>query len=140
MDETEMFSEIERLLLMAASARELGPSSSLVRANTAKVVEQALLWLGLSGEDIRQGWAKPKRFPINEEVYNVLNRMTFQFPDRAPERPGEVLFEGGGNWGVPGDPNCPAPWPQYNSCRLTRHGERIARLLLEQHPEYRKNP
>jgi hypothetical protein len=47
------------------------------------------------------------------------------------------LFEGGGNWGVPGDPSRPACWPQYNACRLTTEGERVARELLDRHPVLR---
>ena len=53
-------------------------------ANTWRVVDQALLWLGLTAEEVKQGWATPESHPINEDVYNVLNRMTFQFPNRAP--------------------------------------------------------
>ncbi len=52
---------------------------------------------------------------------------------------GSALFEGGGNWGVPGDPDRPACWPSFNSCRLTAEGERLARSLLAQHPAYRKS-
>jgi len=55
------------------------------------------------------------------------------------KRPGPALFEGGGNWGVSGDPNCPACWPDFNSCRLTVQGDRLAGLLLEQRPEPRKS-
>lgn len=55
---------------------------------------------------------------------------------RACERPGPALFEGGGNWGITGDLDRPACWPQFNSCRLTYEGERLARELLALHPEY----
>ena len=130
MDDMETLTETERLLLMAAAVQRLGPSTDLDRATTALVVDQVLRWLGLSAEEINCGWQEPTINPINEEVYNVLIRMTYQMPDRAPERPGTPLFEGNGNWGVPGDPTRPACWPQYNSCRLTAEGEQLASELL----------
>ena len=54
------------------------------------------------------------------------------------ERPGPPLFQGAGNWGVPGDSNHPPSRPHFTACRLTADGVRLARLLLEQHPEYLK--
>lgn len=110
------------------------------RANTARLVNQALQWRGLTPEEIHQGWEEPESQPVNEEVYNGLIHMTHQIeparPGRVPERPGTPLFEGGGNWGVPGDPSCLACWPQFNSCRLTSYGEQIAQELFSRHPEF----
>ena len=80
--------------------------------------------------------------PAIDAVYEVLIRMTRQLArvgrGRPPERPGPALFEGGGNWGVPGDPDRPPCWPQFNSCRLTVLGEQIALELLARHPELRR--
>jgi len=150
MDEAETFSETEHLLLMAAVVQGLGPDTDLSRANTFRVVNQALLWSGVSAEEIRRGWMELESDEqgeqresslINDKVYDVLVRMTHQLtrvgPGRPPERAGPPLFEGSGNWGVPGDPSCPACLPHFNSCRLTERGELIARALLEQHPEFR---
>ncbi len=139
MGETETLTETERLLLMAAAVQQLGPTTDLGRANTARVVDQVLRWLGLSAEEISRGWDEATIRPIHQEVYNVLIRMTYQTPNRAPERPGPPLFEGNGNWGVPGDPTRPACLPQYNSCRLTAEGDRLAWEVLKQHPEYRNS-
>lgn len=149
MEDTDAFPETERLLLMAAAVLEMGPSTSLSRANTARVVDQALLWLGLSLEEIEHGWQKLAGVeegeelaspPANEEVYKVLVRMTRPLGSRREaERIGLPLFEGNGNWGVTGDPSRQAAWPHFNSCRLTAHGERVARKLLEQHPQYHKS-
>ena len=133
--------EVEQQLLMAAAIYGLGPTADLGRANTARVVNQVLRWRGLSAAQINSGWRDEDCDPEHEAVYGALIRMTHevhcQEPGRIPERWGEALFEGSGNWGVPGDPDRPACWPQYNSCRLTAEGERVARELLERHPEYR---
>jgi hypothetical protein len=119
---------------MAAAVLDLGPNTNLDRANTAKIVDQVLRWLGVRKEEMNLGWERPKKQPINDEVYNVLVFMTRQArPNgswRKQQRAGKPLFEGSGNWGVPGDPECPPCWPHYNSCRLTVHGEQIARQLL----------
>jgi hypothetical protein len=135
-----MLTENERLLLMAAVVHELGPGADLTRANTARVVDQVLRWRGLSDQQVRAGWRDLDCDPMHREVYEALVRMTgHRYGDvllRAPERPGLPLFEGAGNWGVPGDPSRPACWPQYNACRLTAEGEELARELLAQHPEY----
>jgi hypothetical protein len=140
MNDRETLTETERLLLMAAAVQGMGPDTDLDYANTARVVNQALRWRGLSAEEVRRGWRDRECDPAHEDIYNALIRMTHQTqsvgPGRAPERPGAPLFEGGGNWGVPGDPNRPACWPQYNSCRLTTLGERVAQQLLARHPEY----
>jgi hypothetical protein len=130
MDDTETLTETKRLLLMAAAVQRLGPTADLDRANTARVVDQVLRWLGLSAEEISRGWDEATIGPIHQDVYNVLIRMTYQTPNRAPERPGTPLFEGAGNWGVPGDPTRLACLPQYNSCRLTTEGEQLASELL----------
>lgn len=135
--------EVEQQLLMAAGVHGLGPTTDLGLANTARVVNQVLRWRGLTPEQISAGWGDDDCDPEHDAVYAALVRMTHQEcrdgSFRPAERPGPALFEGGGNWGVPGDPDCPPCWPHFNSCRLTAEGERIARLLLEQHPEYRKS-
>jgi hypothetical protein len=146
MDEMDTLTEIEQLLLMAAATQGLGPGTDRGRANTVRIVDQALRWMGLTPEQVRQGWEQAwegeEPPSLNEDVYNALVRMTRQRcargPDRPPERPGEALFEGGGNWGVPGDPSRPASWPHFNSCSLTAHGERLARALLGRYPAYRE--
>jgi hypothetical protein len=134
--------ETEQQLLMAAALHGFGPNTDLGRANTARVVNQVLRWRGLSDEQILSGWWDEDCSPAHDAVYSALVRITHQThragPGRPPERPGVALFEGGGNWGVPGDPDRPACWPQFNSCRLTAEGKRIARDLLAQHPEYQK--
>jgi hypothetical protein len=135
--------EIEQQLLMAAAVHRLGPTTDLGRANTARVVNQVLRWRGLTAEQVNAGWRDEDCDPEHDAVYAALVRMTHQACRdgnfRPSERPGPALFEGGGNWGVPGDPDYPACWPHFNSCRLTAEGERLARWLLEQHPEYRSS-
>jgi hypothetical protein len=145
-EEIETLSETERLLLMAAAVRGRGPRSDIMHANTAKIVSQVLHWLGLSDEEIRRGWWESEAGERSVEcakhlaVYEVLIRMTQPLGRRGrwrpAERPGRPLFEGAGNWGVPG--KHPACSPLFNACRLTRRGERIARVLLARHPEYRE--
>lgn len=140
MDECKDLSEIERLLLMAAAVQGLGPATDLGRANTARVVRQVLRWRGMSDEQIQASlWQEPPN-ALTDKVYDALVRMTQEWhevgPGRAPERPGPPLFEGGGNWGVPGDPEQPPCMPFFNSCRLTALGERIAQQLLARNPEY----
>lgn len=141
MDATESLTETERLLLMAAAVLDLGPQTDLHRANTVKVVAQVLRWRGLSEEDSRAGWDDLDQCSDKTDVYEALIGMTHQKhregPGRPPERAGEPLFEGGGNWGIPGDPNHPACSPYYNTCRLTVRGEQVAEELLSRHPEYR---
>jgi hypothetical protein len=126
--------EIEQQLLRAATLLEMGPTLDLNRANTAKIVNQVLRWRGLSEEEVARGWRDLDCDREHGLVYFTLVRMTGQLQldgdFRPPERPGPALFEGGGNWGVPGDPNEHACWPQYNSCRLTPDGERLGRQLL----------
>src|ERR1700682_3807807 len=111
MDDFNTLTLTERLLLMAAAVHGLGPRTELGYANTARVVNQALRWRGLSAEEIRGGWRNRDCDPVHAEVYDALIRMTHQMqsvgPGRAPERAGPALFEGGGNWGVPGDPGRP---------------------------------
>ena len=140
---TDDLTEIEQQLLMAAAVQGLGPATDLGRANTARVVNQVLRWRGLTAEQVNAGWRDEDCDPEHDAVYAALVRMTHQEcrdgSFRPGERPGPALFEGGGNWGVPGDPDCPPCWPHFNSCRLTSEGERLALLLLEQNPEYCKN-
>src|SRR4051794_18785489 len=107
------FTDTEQLLLMAATLQGFGPDRDLSRGtNTARVVNQVLRWRGLSDEQIRAGWRDDEYRgpdPSHEEVYQALIRMTHQTvldgPGRPPERSGPALFEGGGDWGVPGDPD-----------------------------------
>ena len=135
--------EVEQHLLMAAAVLGLGPDTDLGRANTARVVNQVLRWRGLTADQINAGWRDEDCDPEHDAAYAALVRMTHQKRHdgsfRSAKRPGPALFEGGGNWGVPDDPDRPACWPQYNSCRLTAEGERLAGLLLEQHAEYRRS-
>jgi hypothetical protein len=141
MGNADDLTEVEQQLLMAAEVHGLGPTTELGRAKTARVVNQVLHWRGLSDEQINSGWRDEDCDPEHDAVYGALVRMTWQQRRdgsfRAPERPGPALFQGGGNWGVPGDPSKPACWPHFNSCRLTAEGERLARELLACHPEYR---
>jgi hypothetical protein len=134
--------ESEQQLLMAAAVHGLGPTTDLGRANTVRVVNQTLRWRGLTAEQVKAGWRAEDCDSEHDAVYTALVRMTHQACRdsnfRPDERPGPALFEGGGNWGVPGT-DCPPCWPHFNSCRLTIEGERLALLLLEQHPEYRKS-
>jgi hypothetical protein len=143
MDDRELLTETEQQLLMAAAAEGLGPDTDLTRANTARVINQVLRWRGRSPEEACHAWREQHNDPMHEEVYAVLIRMLHQIhsvdPGQTPKRVGEVLFEGSGNWGVPGEPSWPPCEPEFNSCRLTHAGERLARELLERHPEYRKS-
>lgn len=132
----ETLSEDEKLLLMAAAVQGLDSGTDLGFANTSRVVDQVLRWLGLNDEQIRSGWRQDGDGPIHDRVYKALIRMTYQLPHRPQERPGKPLFLGGGNWGVPGDPSRPACWPHFNSCSLTKRGEKLAKELLAQHPDY----
>ena len=140
MEEYGTLTDTEQLLLVAAAVHGLGPNTDLNYANTARVVDQALRWRGLSADEVRSGWRTYDCDPAHKEVYEALVKMTLQHTlggDRPPERTGPPLFEGGGNWGVPGDPSCPPCWPQYNSCRLTALGAQVAQELLNRHPEFR---
>lgn len=135
--------EMESLLLMAASVHSLGPETDLSCANTKIVVAQAIGWAGLNSNELRKRWNGVDNGPavdtVLDQVYQPLARMIFQIGangGRSPERPGVPLFEGNGNWGIPGDPNSPPCDPHFNSCRLTTEGERVAHQLLEQNPEY----
>ena len=135
-------SDMERLLLMAAAVQGFGPRTDITRANTAKVVLQALQWSGLGTAEVYQQWEQFEWPAELDKVYQPLVGMTQQVlrdgGARPPERPGPALFEGGGNWGVPGDPQRPACDPRYNSCRLTALGGLIARALLAEQPEFGK--
>jgi hypothetical protein len=132
--------QVEQQLLLAALVQGLGPSTDLSRANTARVVDQVLRWRGLTEDQIDTGWRLEDCDPEHGAVYAALVRMTHEVhtkgAGRGPERPGPAMFEGGGNWGDPGDSSHPACWPQYNSCRLTAEGDQVARALLAEHPEY----
>ena len=142
MDEIETLTEVERLLLMAAAVQVSRPAGNVYKANTWRVVRQAGRWLGMSIEEANAAVHVPESHPIMLKVFEALVRMTSTAHDgergHAPERPGEPLFEGAGNWGQPGDPEKPPADPPYTACWLTPHGERLAQQLLERHPEYRK--
>ncbi|HEX8911252.1 MAG TPA: hypothetical protein VF796_02750 [Humisphaera sp.] len=139
MDAAPDLTEIEQQLLMAAAVHGLGPTTDLGRANSARVVDQVLRWRGRTAEQVPAGWRLEDCDPQHAAVYSALVRMTRQAcrdgSFRPAERPGPALFDGVGNWGVPGDPDRPPCWPQYNACRLTAEGERVARRLLDRHPE-----
>ncbi len=125
MNDYDAFSETERQLLMAAAVQGLFGDTDLATVNTSKVVLQVLQWQNTNPEEILTGW--DKEGTANAQVYEALVELF--------HRPGEPLFEGYGNWGIPD--GCPPSWPHYNSCRLTARGELIARDLLTQHPEFR---
>jgi hypothetical protein len=105
----------------------LGPDTDLGRANSARVVGQALLWAGLIDDEVRAAWEAIEYHPAITGCYGALIGMI-----RQP--PGEALFQGGGDLGTPESPQA---FPHFTSCRLTRRGERLARQLLAQYPEYR---
>ena len=135
--------ETESLLLMAAAVQGLGPRTNLIYANSARVVHQVLKWRGLSEDQLWSGWGERDCDPQHEQVFRALVRMVQMKLRggswRPAERPGVALFEGGGNWGVPGDSSHPPSWPLFNSCRQTAEGKKLARKLLKEHPEYRKS-
>ncbi len=144
MTDPESLTEIEKLLLMAATVHGLGPKTDLSGANTAEVVRQALRWAGL-WDKVDRAWIRGgEEYSVIDPVYGPLVRMvqaSFPVdPGKPAENAGEVLFEGAGNWGDPQDSNDPPADPTFNSCRLTVCGMQLARQLLEQHPEYRKTP
>ncbi len=128
--------EMEELLIMAAAVHGLGPNTRLT-ANAAKVVGQALEWAGRMEGEVRKAWLSIEGHPAIDECYAVLIRMIRQLlrngVHRPPERPGDALFEGAGNFGSALHP--PA-LPHFTSCRLTERGVSIARDLLRRHPEY----
>src|SRR5262245_34977059 len=103
--------EMEKLLLMAAAVHGLGSQIDITSANSAIVVLQAIQWAGLDNQEFRQQWNRDKPHSALDQVYLPLVRMTQQLcrdgSIRAAERPGPALFEGRGNWGVPGDPKHP---------------------------------
>ena len=140
LSETEHLTRMEKLLLMAAAVRGLRPGINLQYANTARVVQTTLDWAGLNSDEVQNWWKSGEWDPSLDEVYGPLVRMTQQQLQiggfRPAERPGPALFEGSGNWGVPGDPKRPPADPRFNSCRLTETGDRLALLLLAEHPEY----
>lgn len=140
LSEAEPLSRIEKLLLMAAAVHGLRPGSNIRYANTARVVHTALEWAGLYSEEVAGRWSADEWHPALDEVYEPLVRMTqveLRTGDFRPaERCGPALFEGSGDWGVPGDPKRPPADPRFNSCRLTGIGDQIALKLLAEHPEY----
>src|SRR5262245_11019549 len=111
-EEIERLTETERLLLMAAAVQGRGPRSDIFHANTARIISQALRWIGLSDDEIHNGWwdseAGERSATCSNHLafYEVLIRMTQPLGRkgrwRPSERPGRPLFEGAGNWGVPG--------------------------------------
>lgn len=137
MDELDVLSEMERLLLMAAAVHKLGPMTDLGRANTAKVVGQSLLWAGMLEGETRQAWDEFEYDPVIIQVYGVLIRLIQQKDaGTSLQRPEELLFEGRGDFGTPEEPHA---FPHFTSCRLTAHGEQLAQLLLERYPQYRSS-
>src|SRR5262245_58466925 len=121
------FSELEQLLLMAAVVHGLDSSTDLDYANASRVVGQALEWAGLMDEEVRAAWEDPgtEYHPVISRCYATLIRMIRRVDaGTPPERPGEALFEGSGNFGTPEKPHA---YPHFTSCRLTLAGERIAR-------------
>jgi hypothetical protein len=124
---------MEKLLLMAAAVRGLGPEADISRVTTPKVVLTAVKWAGLDSDEVSRQWNSIEWHDSLDEVYEPLIRLV-----HPPEGGEESLFEGGGNWGVPGDPDRPAADPHFNSCRLTPRGMRLALALLALHPEYQK--
>jgi hypothetical protein len=118
------------LLLMAAAVHELGPRTNLSYANTAKVMRQALYWAGLLHGEIEERFESYEECPPVTQFYEAMISMMPQ------SMPAEVLFEGGGNWGGPGEPHASA---HFTSCRLTERGWSLANGLLEQHPHYRED-
>jgi hypothetical protein len=140
LSDIEHLTQIEKLLLMAAAVHGLRPGIELKYANTARVVLKALEWAGLDSKEVLDAWNTDDWHPSLQAVYGPLVHMTqmelLTGGFRPAERPGPALFEGGGNWGVPGDPKHPPACPQFNSCRLTATGDRLALELLADHPEY----
>jgi hypothetical protein len=137
---TEEFTEIERLLLMAAEVHGAGPEKDLRYANCGKVVGQTLEWAGLVDEAVRDNWnsaGSDDYHPTIRRVYGALIRMVSvvrRDGGLSPaERPGPALFEGGGNLGTSEKPRA---FPHFTSCRLTEEGARIARQLLLENPMY----
>jgi hypothetical protein len=129
--------QMEELLVMAAAVRGLGPNTRLT-ANANKVVGQALQWAGQMDEEVQEAVQNLEDHPAIKRCYAVLIRMIRQMLQnglqKPPERPGDALFEGAGNFGSPG---APPAFPHFTSCRLTEYGESVARDLLRHHPEYR---
>ena len=116
------------LLLMAAAAHGLGPGTNLHYANAAKVMCQALHWAGLLHGAVEESFESYDECPPVTEFYDALVSMMPQ------SNPVEALFEGGGNWGGPGERPASA---HFTSCRLTERGWSIAQQLLERHASYR---
>ena len=115
---------------MAAAVHGLGPGTNLRYANSVKVMRQALHWAGLLRGEVEACFERYDECPPVTEFYDAMVSMMPQ------SEPGEVLFEGGGNWGGPGGPRAAA---HFTSCRLTERGWSLANELLEQHPGYRED-
>lgn len=116
---------------MAAVVHKLGPKTDLSYANTFKVMRQALHWAGLlHGEIERSFESYNNECPPVAQFYEAMISM---MPQAGPT---EVLFEGEGNWGGPGELPASA---HFTSCRLTERGWEIGCELLERHPDYRGN-
>lgn len=133
MSELPPLTEFERLLLMAAEVQGMGPNTTLHYANTAKVILQVLDWCEAWDDEVIHCWDNDEEHPAIERFYDPLVRMIPIRPMRGPivlRRPGEQLFEGGGNWETP----CR---PRFNSCRLTAYGQAVAQELLRRSPQYR---
>lgn len=121
-------SEMQQLLLMAALTRGLHPKRKLT-ANCAGVVGTALRWAGLVTPEVKEAWNDDFNYhPVIRDCYGILIGMIQHKPAS------EALFEGAGNFGTPSHP---ITKPHFTACRLTELGVRVAKELLEQHPEYR---
>ena len=115
---------------MAAAVHGLGPETDLTHANTARVMRQALHWAGLLHGKMETCFESYNDAPPVTQFYDALESMILQ------NRPTEVLFEGGGNWGGQGFRRAAA---HFTSCRLTKRGWSLANQLLERHPRYRED-
>lgn len=88
----------------------------------------------VSSAAFRDHWATEM---WHDDVLVAYNPLVLLIHNMCEAGPTEALFEGGGNWGVPGDPNRPPCDPHFNSCRLTERGHQVAMELLEKFPQYR---
>ena len=140
MSEANGFPTDEQLLIMAAAIHGFCSQTDLERANGDKIVGQALEWLGILKDRVRESWENYEYCEEIVAVYGTLIRVTHQLHKVGAGRPpasGETpIFEGSGNHGTPAEPGA---FPHFNSFRLTPHGEQLAAELLKQHPEFQSS-